>query len=227
MFDYLPDSPELLNLLHYSGALLPNYNVNIADSELRTPFIRACKRGCVAVAEYLALKGSNIDFKDKQGNSGLNYAIQKDCDKLVDILIRDKKGKLEKSILESIDSSGNTALLSACCFGSKKVVELLLANKSNMKAINTKTHENALMLALKSNNKPLIFFLLDDKHVPTNVIKNWIRQESLAGESALNFSMQKRGEDKLMSECYDRIIALATKWNLFKKEERPHKSRPS
>ena len=106
---------DIVRCLVESGA---DVNARKYDDE-STLLIAACYRGHLSVATYLIGKGAMMDLQDKQGNTALHDAAQRDHLEVVSQLLALGASQLP-------DNQGLTPLLYACDYCSIEIVEYLI-----------------------------------------------------------------------------------------------------
>ena len=75
---------ELMRKALESGA-----NIDVRDSEGRTPLMLACENSInQIVAIFLIEKGADIHLKDNDGWTPLHSAVYENCDKVVSLLLK-------------------------------------------------------------------------------------------------------------------------------------------
>lgn len=133
------DLPSVKSLFSRRGkALLSIYGLDGC-----TPFLLACRKGHIAVAEYLLTQGASISDRDKdskrQGNA-IHYACWGGDRAMVMWLLG-----LGAS-LDDLDVVGNTPLLYAIYGGHKDIAEELLSRGRSLREKNAKNHTAILQV---------------------------------------------------------------------------------
>ncbi|GIY20712.1 hypothetical protein CEXT_348181 [Caerostris extrusa] len=119
----LHDSVECAQILLLYGA-----NVNAMDDSEETPLYNACIAGSAVCAEFLLLRGADVDTPQSSMNP-LHAACNKDKVECAELLL--KYG----ANINATDIWGRTPLIAACEFFSTSCVELLLKMGANTDTI--------------------------------------------------------------------------------------------
>jgi hypothetical protein len=163
-----------------------NVNVNVMTAYLETPLLAAVKNGNLEIAEALIRDSADINISDLHGATSLHYAsiygnfymtdlllyydaetYKKTSDGTTPLMAAVWAGHFEITDLliqnganpEDTDNMGFTPFLIAAQNGDTLVMELLVKRSINLYEVN-KFNYNALDLAIKSNHKDAVDYLL-------------------------------------------------------------------
>ncbi|XP_049635011.1 ankyrin repeat domain-containing protein 7 [Suncus etruscus] len=172
------------------------YDVNMRDSEFRTPLHLACANGCTNIVLHLSKKKLKINLWDHETISPLTECKREICATIFLQYGADPN---------LVDSNGNTPLHYAACSKNISLVEKLLNYKANLEAQNEDGYTPFLLAVLK-NNETMVEFLL---HKGANVNASDKNQRTalmiaITNEPTTLFNLQ---QDKMLSCQYIDDIA--------------------
>lgn len=158
-------------------------DVNLTDDLGESPIHLAARKGYVNIMRLLIQAGANLDARDAENETPLDYAIHNKQKEIVIYLIRNK-AKFSQGLGEMVmvgggegvqyaldqgvnlyqtDAQGKTPLHKAAQQGDVEVAKLLLQVGAN---INARDINNATPLddAIRYNHKDMVLFLINYSH---------------------------------------------------------------
>ncbi|CAF1132383.1 unnamed protein product [Rotaria sordida] len=140
--------------------------INLKDSQKRTPLHLAVVKGHIDIVRYLVEEGAKLDVVDNEQRTPLIKAILSGVQnikrnyQICEILVN---GGADKSI-NSVDKHGRTALHYAIDFGNEHLVGLFLSNENCDPNFKDHDQMTPLHLAIKRNSSAIVRLLLSDQH---------------------------------------------------------------
>lgn len=125
--------------------------VNATDTNGNSMLLLACYRGNTEVAQYIAEKTSDINYKSKQGTALMAAVMNGDANLVTYLINKGAKPDIK-------EDSGKTALIYAVFFGKKDCVKALVTAGAD-KTIKDNEGKTALDYARNSQNTELIILL--------------------------------------------------------------------
>lgn len=167
-------------------------DVNAADREGRTPFLRAVQLGNIDLVKLLAEKGANPYRVDKNGKSSVDYAMELEKSEMLDLL-QEKVPDITQPV------RSKTCLHKAIVERKNSQIIQSLMKESLVDEID-ENRDTALMLAIQTNQLEIAFQLLDKT-------KN-IEQINTAERSVLHELMMPAifcNKNEIWQNLYDRL----------------------
>ena len=161
---------DLKERLKYEDLKLP--------SEYEPNIFKACKENNFDSVQYMVYKHSDIEVKDKDGNTPLIVAIANDNYGIAHLLIENGAN------IENPDMRGNTPLMVASAAGHVKMVKLLVSKGANVNA-SSDSGNTALQYASVMNETAIVKFLLKNganKNIKDSMgktAKDWSRSHEM------------------------------------------------
>ncbi|HRY36753.1 MAG TPA: ankyrin repeat domain-containing protein [Candidatus Magasanikbacteria bacterium] len=148
-----------------------------------TLLLKACRDGDVFSAQYLINHGADIQVKNSQGKTCLDFAVKHGKVELInsllakgatvsrellrELMINKEKDKLEKILGLLSQKDIDNALLVACDVGDADFYKILV-NKANFKCCDEE-NRSPLMLAMRGRNPEIIIDLVEKRLVDYSV----------------------------------------------------------
>ena len=216
-------------------------NINIADTDARTPLLEACFQGNEKAAHELLKRHAHALIIDGMGSTALADAISssssKTCDivlqyvsrKIIDSLYMDKMGHLAaetgthhiiKSLLNnglnpnSKDADNTTLLMKAAAVNNYSIAELLIKRKADVNCVDN--HGNsALIYAASEPNKNTIKILVaggaNVDHRNKDGDDAYAIVEEIAEDYVINSAQQQRASKDYKKDQKEILALLKSK----------------
>ncbi|XP_064227369.1 ankyrin repeat domain-containing protein 36B-like isoform X5 [Aotus nancymaae] len=164
-----------------------NCQLNLLDSECRTPLIKAIQLKQVFCATILLEKGANPNITDYYGRTALHYAVYNEDTDMIERLLS------HGTDIERSSKEEPPPLLFAVSQGKLEMVEFLLKKNANINALDS-LKRSALTLAVRLEKRDIVILLLQH-----NID---VFSQDVYGETAENYAAAAKNEIilKLISE---------------------------
>jgi NF-kappa-B inhibitor alpha len=156
------------------------HHLNMANRLLQTPLHLAVITGQTGVVRRLLVAGADICARDRHGNTPIQIAAREGYQDVVSTLLepvrenelaQNKHETSHQNIPQNLNVrnyEGHTCLHVASLHGNRAVMQILLANGSDVNTGDGKSGRTVLHYAAETNNVEIVKFLLQQDNVNVN-----------------------------------------------------------
>ena len=145
-----------LNIVRFLIGKLDETDTSKADSDGYTPLMAAVSEKHLTVAKMLVKFGASVTTRSQDGKDqqAIHFAAQNGDAEMVRYLVM-----IDRSLLDSVDSLGETPLYKAAALGHFSVVQFFVSNNAKVDAANVEG-ETPLLAAIEGGHENVVTFLL-------------------------------------------------------------------
>lgn len=177
-------------------------NIEIRDSQEKTPLMLALQNGHPEVAKVLLSRGANPLAQDKYRNTTLKLAADKGYTSIVDALLSNPSVHDLLNVFSCDPNAEGSALMCAAQWGHLEVVRLLLIAGANTALISRWEKKTALILAMEENHPEVVALLLNrEPHICDQRATLELVFETLLSNRGKSIANRQEDALNLFDEC--------------------------
>ncbi|CAO2600121.1 Nuclear factor NF-kappa-B p105 subunit [Lemmus lemmus] len=207
------------DLLEVTSGLISDDIINMRNDLYQTPLHLAVITKQEDVVEDLLRVGADLSLLDRWGNSVLHLAAREGHDKILSVLLKDKKAAL---LIDHPNGEGLNAIHIAVMSNSLPCLLLLVAAGAEVNAQEQKSGRTALHLAVEYDNISLAGCLLleGDAHVDSTTYDGTTPLHIAAGRGSTRLAalLKAAGADPLV-ENFEPLYDLDDSWEKAGEDE--------